>query len=188
MAELNPKNSTTAVGYFSSEQNAEAALRALHSAGFTRNEIDVAFHREPAISVKNPEPGFWHRTQALFGGGANPEPVRTGNAQPLSTGEVAGAETTGHSERDYGDFHRTLTGLSLPEHLSRHFSERYGRESEGVLVTVAAGSRRSEAEAILKSNGADLGEGVSSGESGKAGRPQAEAEKQRGAERMRRAG
>lgn len=169
MAETYSQGSNTVFGYFSSEQNAEAALRALHSAGFTHNEVCVAGHREPAISVKKPEPGFWHRTQALFGGGANPNAVRTGAAQPLSTGQTAGPETMGRYDLDAGDFHRTLTGLKLPEAHHRYFSERFDREKEAILVTVDAGSRASEAESILRSHGADRGEGVSTNYSGSTG-------------------
>lgn len=159
MRETNLQNSNPIVaGYFTSERNAEAALRGLHSAGFTGNQICIACHEEPAISVKKPEPGFWHRTQALFGGGANPGAVRTGAVQPLSTGQAAGPEAVGHIDLDAGNFHKTLTGMSLPDGRARHFSERYGREKEGVLVTVDAGGRNSEAERVLKNNGADLGE------------------------------
>lgn len=158
MAEINPK--TCVVGYFPSEQNAEAALRSLHSAGFTNNQIGVAGHLEPAISVKKPEPGFWHRTRALFGGGSNPQDTRTGTSQPLSTGQAAGPEAVGHYDLDAGDFHKTLTGLSLPDERSRYFSDRLGTGKEGVLVTVNAGSRVGEAETILRTNGADLGETI----------------------------
>ncbi|HEV2135468.1 MAG TPA: YsnF/AvaK domain-containing protein [Terracidiphilus sp.] len=158
MAEINPK--TCVVGYFPSEQNAEDALRSLHSAGFTSNQIGVAGHLEPAISVKKPEPGFWHRTRALFGGGANPQDTRTGASQPLSTGQVAGPEGMGHYDLDAGDFHKTLTGLKLPDERSRYFSDRFGSGEEGVLVSVDAGSRWSEAETILRTNGADLGESM----------------------------
>ena len=160
MAEINSK--TCVVGYFPSEQNAEAALRSLHSAGFTNDQIGVAGHLEPAISVKKPEPGFWHRTRALFGGGSNPQDTRTGTSQPLSTGQWAGPETMGHYDLDAGDFHKTLTGLSLPDERSRYFSDRFGSGEEGVLVTVQAGSRWNEAENILRTNGADLGENTAS--------------------------
>lgn len=163
MAEINPK--TCVVGYFPSEQNAEAALRSLHSAGFTSNQIGVAGHLEPAISVKKPEPGFWHRTRALFGGGTNPQDTRTGASQPLSTGQVAGPETMGHYDLDAGDFHRTLTGLKLPDERSRYFSDRFGSGEEGILVSVDAGSRWNEAENILRTNGADLGESMAAGSS-----------------------
>jgi len=158
MAEFNTNNSNTVVGLFTSEQNAEDALEALHAAGFTSDQIGVACHSEPAISVKKPEPGFWHRTRALFGGGSNPQDTRTGAVQPLSTGQTANPETTGHYSVDAGDFHRTLTGLSLPEGRSRYFSQRFGSGEEGALITVNAGSRRSDAETILRTNGADLGE------------------------------
>lgn len=158
MADINLNRSNTVVGHFPSERKAEAALHALHLAGFTGNQIGVASRSEPAISAKTPEPGFWHRVRALFGGGDNPQAVRTGNVQPLSTGEEANAETTGHYDLDAGDFHRTLTGLSLPDEHSSYFSHRFGSEKDGVLVTVDAGSRRSDAETILRTNGADLGE------------------------------
>ena len=158
MAEINRENSTRVFGYFSSEQNAEAALRGLHSAGFTGNQIRVSHHEEPAISVKTPEPGFWRRTQTLFGGGENPQGVRTGAVQPLSTGQVAGPETNRHSSLDAGDFHSTLTGLNLPDGRARYFSGKFGREKEGVLVTVDAGSRSGEVESILRNHGADFGE------------------------------
>lgn len=108
--------------------------------------------------MKKPEPGFWHRTQALFGGGANPTAIRTGAAQPLSTGQMSGPEATSRYSLDAGDFHHTLTGLSLPDGRARHLSERFGRDSEGVLVTVDAGGRRGEAETIMRNHGADLGE------------------------------
>lgn len=159
MADKNLENFISIVaGYFSSERDAEAALRDLQAAGFAGNQIGIACHEEPAISVKKPEPGFWHRTQALFGGGANPAAVRTGAAQPLSTGQMSGPEATGRYNLDSGNFHHTLTGLSLPDGRARHLSERFGRDSKGVLVTVDAGGRRSDAETILRNHGADLGE------------------------------
>lgn len=162
MAGINPQNSSTVIGYFPTEQKAEAALDALHSAGFNHNQIGMAGHAESAISVKKPEPGFWHRARTLFGGGDNPTATRTGVSQPISTGQVSGPETAGHFDYNREDFHRTLTGLSLPEDRSRYFSDLLGREDEGVLVTVNAGNRRSEAESILKRAGADLGEEISS--------------------------
>lgn len=164
MAEINSNRSNTVVGYFPSEQNAEAALQALHAAGFTGDQIGVAYRSESGISVKKREPGFWHRTRALFGGGSNPQDTRTGTAQPLSTGEEANVETTGHYDLDAGDFRRTLTGLSLPDERSRYFSDRFGSDREGVLVTVDAASRRSDAETILRVNGADLGENAELGQ------------------------
>jgi hypothetical protein len=161
MTEMNAQNCSPVIaGYFTSQRNAEAALRALHTAGFAGNQIGIACHEEPAISVKKPEPGFWRRTQALFGGGADPAAIRTGAAQPLSTGQTAGAEATGRYSLDSGDFHHTLTGLSLPDGRARHLSERFGRDHEGVLVTVDAGGRRAEAETILRNYGADVGEEI----------------------------
>ncbi len=167
MAEIHRENSSRVFGYFSSERSAEAALRDLHAAGFTGSQIGVACHEEPAITVKKPEPGFWHRTQTLFGGGSNPQAVRTGSVQPLSTGQVAGPETARHSSLDAGDFHSTLTGLNLPDGRARHFSDKFSREKEGVLVTVVAGSRSSEAEAILRNNGGDMGMGIDETASGR---------------------
>lgn len=161
MAEMNPQNSSTVIGYFPSEQKAEAALDALRSAGFSHHQVGLAGHEESAISVKKPEPGFWHRTRTLFGGGDNPAATRTAVSQPISTGMMGGPETASHFDYNREDFHRTLTGLSLPEDRSRYFSHLLGREREGVLVTVNAGTRSSEAESILKQAGADLGQEIS---------------------------
>ncbi len=157
MTEINRNNSYTVVGYFSSEMKAEAALRALHTAGFTGNQIGIASHDEPAITVKNPQPGFRRRTQVLFGGGANPEPIGTGSTPSLGSGQTAAPEASSHKDLNIGDFQHTLTGLSLPDGRSRHFREQFGRDKDGVLLTVDAGIRSSEAETILRNNGADMG-------------------------------
>ena len=85
--------------------------------------------------------------------------------QPLSTGQTANPETIGHYRLDAGDFHRTLTGLSLPDGRSRYFSDRFGSGEGGALITVNAGSRRSDAETILRTNGAELGENAELDES-----------------------
>lgn len=159
MADIRSESSNIVAGYFPSEQKAESALRALHEAGFRPDQIGVAGHMEPQVSTQEPGGGFWHRTRSFFGGGEKSAAPITGAAQPL-TGLAGGPESSGYYSLDANDFHGTLSGLSLPEERSHYFSSRFGRESGSVLVTVNAGSRRSDAETILKLNDADLGESL----------------------------
>lgn len=158
---IHSQDSNIVAGYFPSEQKAETALRALHEAGFRPDQIGIAGHMRPQTATQEPEHGFWHRTRSFFGGGEKSAAPITGAAQPL-TGVEGGPESSGYYSVDATDFHGTLTGLSLPEERSHYFSGRFGRETEGVLVTVNAGTRKREAESILRANDADLGEDFTS--------------------------
>lgn len=173
MAETNQQTYNTVVGYFSSEQSAEAAVRALQAAGFTRDQIGIAGRAEDeGYSVsdrRNTEStayteghktgkaasGFWQRIRNFFEGDTA-EPYADENTR----GDLATREVTDSYGYDPDDFRQSL-GPSVPEERSRYFSERFGREQGSVLVTVEAGDRRAEAEAILESNGGDLGRDTS---------------------------
>lgn len=167
MAETTSYN--TVVGYFASEQSAEAAVQELKAAGFRRDQIGVAGRPdEEGFSVSDRRSsdktayeeghkagkaagGFWQRIRNLFESDA-PEPY----AEESSRGDWATREATDNYDYDSSDFHQSL-GSSVPEERSRYFSGRFGREGRGVLVTVEAGDRQAEAEAILEKNGGDLG-------------------------------
>ncbi len=155
MTETNPTTHSTVVGYFPSEQNAEDALRALHAAGFNPEQIGVAGRAASEAELKENRPGFWQRIRNQFRGNATER-----NATQLSP-ELSGSENPNFYNYEASDFRGSLGTLSIPEEHSRYFSELLAREGEGVLITVDAGSRRSDAEVILKTNGADLGQEMS---------------------------
>lgn len=177
MNELTPNESTytTVAGYFPSEQSAETAVRALRDAGFSSSQIGIVGRPEddgfttedqrenPRLTdsigqsrdyVADRKPGFWQRMRELFEGDSG-ESYRDNSADV----NLAGQQVTGNYNTAYDydadDFHRSLQGL--PEERSRYFSNRFSRDRHGVLVTVQAGDRRAEAEAILQENGADIG-------------------------------
>ena len=56
-----------------------------------------------------------------------------------------------------GDYETSLNELRVPNDRSRYLSYNFDRDTEGVIVTVAASGRESDAAAILERNGADLG-------------------------------
>lgn len=164
----------TVVAYFPTQQSAEAAVRALHAAGFSRAQIGIAAQpgeSSPASSggftvtdsrgtgskayeeghkAGEAVSGFWARIRNLFENDA-PEPY----ADEPRRGEYGTQEITDNYDYDANDFHRTLG--DLPEERTRYFSSRFGRDNDGVLVTVRAGERSAEAESILERSGGDLG-------------------------------
>lgn len=160
MAETNPTTHSTVVGYFSSEQNAEDALRALHAAGFSHDQIGVAGRAASEAELKENRPGFWQRIRNQFRGSTAER-----NTTQLSP-ELSGSENPNFFNYEASDFRSSLGALSIPEERSRYFSDQLAREGEGVLITVDAGSRRSDAEVILETNGADLGQEMSAWSSG----------------------
>jgi len=163
MAETNPTTHSTVVGYFSSEQNAEDALRALHAAGFSHEQIGVAGHAASEVEFKENKPGFWQRIRNQFRGSSSER-----NTQPSP--ELSGSENPNFFNYEASDFRGSLGALSIPEERSRYFSDLLAQEGEGVLITVDAGSRRSDAEVILETNGADVGQEMSAWSPGETSR------------------
>ncbi|HEY3705610.1 MAG TPA: YsnF/AvaK domain-containing protein [Terracidiphilus sp.] len=170
---------STVFGYFSSETQAETAVRELYADGFTRDQISLAGQpdadsytytsgstpdsttgskmRREGRKAGEAAGGFWDRVRNFFEGDS-PEPY----ADERTRGDLATHEVTGSSnvyDYDSEDFHQSWgTGSS---DRSRYFTQRYGRTGQGYIVSVNAGDRRAEAESILKANGADLGTGNS---------------------------
>lgn len=156
MAKTNQTYSTV-VGYFSSSEQAERAMGALVDAGFDRKRIGIAGRSAEAFTTEDdrkssePHVGFWQRVKNFFEGEdsyAN-QPRTDARTQDL----------TGDYDYDYdsSDFHQSLGSFSVPEERSRYFNDRFSRDQNGVLLTVEAGDRRAEAEAILEQNGGDVG-------------------------------
>jgi uncharacterized protein (TIGR02271 family) len=156
MAETNQTYSTV-VGYFSSHEQADRAIRALVDAGFNRTQIGIAgrsvgsFTTEDDRKRAEPHVSFWQRVKNFFEGQDSYEDTlrRTDARQDFGSEDYYDYES--------GDFHQSLGGLSLPAEKSRYFNDRFERDPNGVLLTVEAGTRRAEAEAILEQNGADIG-------------------------------
>jgi uncharacterized protein (TIGR02271 family) len=174
MADINEQTWNTVAAYFTSEEAAVAAVHALRSAGFNAGQIGIV--GRPEKDAFNPEDtrltdsigqsrsygteqksGFWERIKEMFEG--EPSEAYSSHAvEPNSESRLAGSRDAGQdSSYDYdsGDFHQSLSGL--PEERSRYFSSRFGETNRGVLVTVRAGDRRSEAEMILRDQGGDIG-------------------------------
>ncbi len=160
--------SGTVAGYFENHADAERAVQDLRDAGFTSAHIGVA-HRG-ASSVSNTASnaastagqkaeGVWDKVKNFFEGGEAEPYASERNQGDLATREITQDDYRSGSS---SDLHQNLTGMSVPEDRSRYFGSRFGSNESGALVTVNAGDRASEAEAILKRDGADLGENTSS--------------------------
>ncbi|UWZ86019.1 YsnF/AvaK domain-containing protein [Occallatibacter riparius] len=168
---------TTVFGYFSSETQAEAAVRELKAAGFTRNQISVAGQpgtgayssgtttgesttgskmREEGHKAGEAVGGFWDRIKNFFEGDTA-EPY----ADERTSGDMATHEITGSNNvYDYDDDLHESWGTTTDR--SRYFGQQYGSTGQGYIVSVRAAERRAEAETILESNGADLGSSAES--------------------------
>ena len=170
-------------GYFPDEELAESALRELHSAGFTHDQISLAGTPEgggnsaaipPASADAEPGSGeglahregrkageavggFWQRIRALFEGESVGPNASAGSAGGVRE-DLLLNDQSGTYDYDAEDFHQSWGGEEITENRSRYFSNRWGHAGEGVLLSVIAGDRRAEAEAILEANGADLGD------------------------------
>ncbi len=151
----------TVVGVFADRADAQSAVRALESAGFTNEHIGFAGHGQPVT-----EEGRDHTAGALKGaaGGSVTGGVVGGILGALATalipgigpviaggllaGIVAGAVTGGA----IGGLGGALTGMGV----TKEDAEYYDKEFRGgrTIVTVDAADRRAEAEAIMRDHGA----------------------------------
>jgi hypothetical protein len=158
----------TVVGVFTDRAAAESALADLERAGFTNEHIGYAGHGDAAAREGEAvaREGADHAGGALKGaaGGSVTGGVVGGILGALATalipgigpviaggllaGVVAGAVAGGA----IGGLTGALTGMGV----SKEDAEYYDREFRGGrnLVTVDAGERRTEAEAIMRENGA----------------------------------
>jgi uncharacterized protein (TIGR02271 family) len=180
MADTQTRTSSTVVGYFENQSDAQSAVENLKQAGFTPNQIGLASNysgesasntaagsnaaSRTASRAGEKTEGVWDRVKNFFEGGSV-EPY----ADERRQGDFANREVTSTSGYDQGandydnyeygadDFHQSLTGLSVPEQQSRYFGQRFQNSQSGAVVTVTAPGREEEAERILQEAGADLG-------------------------------
>ena len=161
--------SQTIVGYFDNSDRAQRALDDLKAAGFTSAHLGFA-HRgassgrsKTASAVgktENAAHNTWDKIKNFFEGGPeNYADERTRG--DFGTREITNPDASTSSAYDEYDVNHSLTGMNIPEHRSRYFSQRFRSSSDGAMITVNAGDRVTEAERILRDNGADLGDTAS---------------------------
>ncbi len=156
--------SGTVAGYFENHADAERAVQDLRDAGFTSAHIGVAHRSGSSLSnaastVGEKTEGVWDKVKSFFEGGEAEPYAGERREGDLGTREITQDDYRSGSSTD---LHQNLAGMSVPEDRSRYFGNKFGSDDNGALVTVNAGERASEAEAILKRDGADLGDNPSS--------------------------
>lgn len=159
---------STVVGYFSSHEQADRALRALVNAGFNRSQISIAGRsRAEGFTVEDqrrsgaagePHESFWQKVKHFFEGDTSYD---TETRSAAGTQDLSGDYDYDY-DYDSSDFYQSLRGLSLPEEQSRYFNDRFSRDPNSVLLIVNAGGQRAQAESILEQNGGDVGQKMSS--------------------------
>lgn len=152
----NAPQSGVVAGLFHDNDQAERAIDDLKKAGFTDNQIGVAWsegddlsevNRGGAESELSRRPhGMWDKIKSAFSGDTDEKYDKNNYSydENYSTNE---------------DFNQSLSGMGFNEDQSRYFSGNI--HEAGCLVTVRTEpSRTSEAVRILERNGADLGSGT----------------------------
>ena len=176
MAQLQTQQASgTVAGYFQDQVDAERAVHALRDAGFTSAHLGVAHRGSSTSTTANAASnvthkagekaeGAWEKVKSFFSG-ESAEPY----ADERTEGDLATREITSDraasapssqydDDYDHSDVHHSLTGLSVPEDRARYLGHRFGASDSGAVVTVTAPGREAEAQSILSSHGADLGD------------------------------
>lgn len=170
--------SSSVVAFFSTQAQASEAINALKDAGFPSNQIGAA----TGASDDNETAGSYGSTTNTSSTGTGTAAGATGSHLGAKTdgvwgkvknffeGNEGGVEQyadersrTSHEITrpgdgyEAGDISHSLQGMSVPDHHSRYFENRFRAGNSGVLVTVTAPGREQEAATILEQNGGDLG-------------------------------
>ena len=159
------ENTRTVVGMFTERSHAEQAIRDLKAAGFTEEQIGVAMQnrddQQQLIDETGSQAAEGAAKGAVSGGivggliGLLGSLLIPGVGPIVVGGVLASALTGAGIGAATGGLIGGLMGLGVPEEDAQHFDR--GIRSGGILVTVNAGSRTSEAVSILQDHGADLG-------------------------------
>ena len=164
--------SGTVVGLFRNQPDAEGAIQDLKLAGFGDHQIGVL--------MQDPEAGrrLAEDTGTKAGEGAKAGAIGGGvfggllgllagvgalaipGVGPIVAGGALASTLTGAGiGAAAGGLLGALMGMGLPEEEARYYET--GLKEGGILLTVDAGARREEAEAILSAAGAEFGRGRS---------------------------
>jgi len=166
----------TLAAYFEDSNDAQKAVDALQRAGFTSAHLGVA-HRGSYTGVSSTYgnttvreteddngPSTWDKIKAWFSGNESETRSKDRGAGAVDNREIAPPPSErideGYDEGydDTSDLHGSFTAMNIPEDRARYFAHRFGRGTNSAVVTVEAGNRRAEAEAILRQYEADFGE------------------------------
>ena len=158
----------TVVGLFRDQPSAERAIQRLTAAGFTEKQIGVAVRDREQQNAITEETGTQAaegaKTGAVSGGvvggvvgllagvGALAIP---GIGPIIAGGALASTLAGAGIGAAAGGLLGALVGMGIPEEDARHFEQ--GFQQGGILVTVDAGTRSTEARQALIESGADLG-------------------------------
>lgn len=155
----------TVVGLFTDRVEAENAIRQLKDAGFTEKQIGIAMRdrdeQRQLLEDTGTTAAEGAAVGAVSGGVVGGLIGLLGSllipgVGPIVVGGVLASTLAGAGiGAAAGGIIGALMGLGVPEVDAEHFDR--GLRSGGVIVTVDAGDRATEAIAILKHNHADLG-------------------------------
>ncbi len=163
-----PADGDTVVGLFRDQPSAERAIQSLKAAGFPERQIGVAVRdraqQEAITEGTGTQAAEGAATGAMSGGvvggvigllagvGALAIP---GIGPIIAGGALASTLAGAGIGAAAGGLLGALVGMGIPEEDARHFER--GFQEGGVLVTVQAGARGTEARQVLHDSEADLG-------------------------------
>jgi hypothetical protein len=166
----------TVVGLFNDRSHAEAAIRDLKAAGFTEEQIGVAWQSTEGEAQIVGDSQLSGEGQSHSGEFAAKGAVSGGvlgglvgllgsllipGFGPVVVGGVLASTLTGAGlGAAAGGIIGALTGMGVSEQDAQHFD--LGLRSGGTLVAIGAGNRTDEALAILQRYGIDFGPGQGS--------------------------
>ena len=139
-----------------SEPDAEAAVRALHDAGFGSEQISIVVHDSGRLEQGTTEAGVGIVEDPDAASGdveRGPDGISVGGVGLVIPGigiVIGGPLAVMLSEGDApaGGLVGALGALGVPEGEARAYQERY--DAGGILVAVAAGDREQEARSLIQ--------------------------------------
>lgn len=149
--------------YASAGTAAPGAASSATSAGSSATTTAGATSRGGAQATAGAE-GVWGKLKNFFEGGENTQGGVEQYADERTHDRASHEITNSTSGYGYetGDVSGSLGAMSVPQEHARYFEHRFSTAERGVLVTVTAPGRESEAADILEQQGGDLGTAAAS--------------------------
>lgn len=162
-----PEQSTTGrtvVGLFRTWSEAQSAIQELKAAGFTEEQIGLAMEDRPEPDEPESNTAAEDAAKGAAGGGMVGGllgllgSLLVPGAGPIVLGGVLASTLAGAGiGAAAGGLMAGLVGMGVPEEKARYFDDAL--RAGGALVTVDAGSRTTEALAVLQRHNTDFGPG-----------------------------